>query len=133
MLEMIVYSLIYIISIEKNSRRGKDYSEIIPNDFMESLTETVFMIFLLQKVENGCCHCAVIFYHRDFQKSETKKKVEHIQAVLSIEKNMSLPFSPEITRNADKMVRIPRVMLLCLNARGTYEKIAEDLLMEGGL
>lgn len=117
----------------KNSRRGKDYSEIIPNDFMESLTETVF--YDLSSSESGerllPLRCDIL--SQGLSKSETKKKVEHIQAVLSIEKNMSLPFSPEITRNADKMVRIPRVMQLCLNARGTYEKIAEDLLMEGGL
>ena len=100
---------------------------------MESLTETVF--YDLSSSESGerllPLRCDIL--SQGLSKSETKKKVEHIQAVLSIEKNMSLPFSPEITRNADKMVRIPRVMLLCLNARGTYEKIAEDLLMEGGL
>lgn len=109
--------------------KEKDWSEIIPNDFMESLTQAVFFNIPDSKGKLSPLRCDIL--SQGLSKNQIKQKVEKIYDVLGTSEKMTLPFEEKSGNNT--WIRIPRVLYECIDAaEKSYKNVAQAIL-EGEL
>lgn len=100
---------------------NSEYSSIIPNDYMESLTQAVFYNFSSEMLSPLRCD----IFSQGISTSMIKTKVEQIKSILFNKDNMTPPFQD----NGGNMVKIPRVLYNCIQAENTiYSEYAKKLL-----
>lgn len=98
---------------------GRDVSEIVPNDFMESLLQTVFYKVPAKGEELPPLRCDI--FSQGISNREIQRKVEAVRKVISNPKEMSLPYKYS---SSNKFVLLPRVFFDCIDAA---EQFASDL------
>lgn len=113
----------------KEGYEDKMWSEIIPNDFMESLTQTVFFNIPISEAQLSPLRCDIL--SQGLSKNEIQKKVKIIYDILKCPQNMTLPFSEKGGKNSNSTwVRIPRILNDCIEASEIYKNIAQTVLEE---
>lgn len=105
--------------------KGRDVSEIVPNDFMESLLQTVFYKVAANGEELPPLRCDI--FSQGITNREIQQKVEAVRKVISNPKEMSLPYQYS---SAKKFVLLPRVFFDCIDAveqfAGSLQLVLED-------
>ena len=86
--------------------KDKSVSEIIPNDFMESMTQTVLYRAPTREEELPPIRCDI--FSQGITTSEIQRKVNLVGDIMANSHNMSMPF--EYAKESGKFVRIPRVL-----------------------
>lgn len=98
---------------KNEERRKKEYSEIIPNDYMESLTQTVFFKITGREDILSPLRCDILT--QGISKSRIQSKVNDIYEVLSRHENMTIPYAEEsINKLYNNWVMIPIVLNDCI-------------------
>lgn len=114
---------------KNEERREKQYSEIIPNDYMESLTQTVF--FKIQEREDNLSPLRCDILTQGISKSKIQSKVNDIYEVLSKHENMAIPYAEQSVNNLyDNWVMIPIVLNDCIEATELHKNQAQAILEE---
>lgn len=114
---------------KRQERDEKQFSEIIPNDFMESLVQTVF--FQLPFGEKELAPLRFDILSQGLSKQETQNKVNDIRDILNCKDNVSLPYLLNGTNSTNiSYVAIPWVLKECIDATEQYKHIAQLLLEE---
>lgn len=114
---------------KKEERKSKTYSEIIPNDYMESLTQTVFFKIPNAESELSPLRCDIL--SQGISKKEIQEKVISISEILRCPDNMSLPYQEKSSNSLkNNWVMIPRVLNECIEATEIYRHIAQVVLEE---
>lgn len=104
-------------------------SEVIPNDFMESMTQTVFFNIPDKEGELSPLRCDIL--SQGIPKNEIQSKVKDISDILINDEKITLPFSESNGKNTNDMwVRIPRVLYDCIEAANIFRNVAEKILEE---
>lgn len=122
--------LIFDINYFKKEERKTDmYSEIIPNDYMESLTQTVF--YKLPNAEEQLSPLRCDILSQGISKNQIQEKVDTIWEILKCPDNMTLPH-PEKAGNSlhNNWVMIPRVLNDCIEAADIFKNTAQAILEE---
>lgn len=124
--EKLVFDINYF---KKDERREKLFSEIIPNDYMESLMQTVFFKIPNIEAELSPLRCDIL--SQGLSKKQIRQKVEEIRQILNCQENMSLPHLEHggNGRN-DNCVMIPRILMDCIDAAEVYRHRALTVLEE---
>ncbi len=116
------------INYFKRKNKMEEYwSTIVPNDFMESLTQTVFYHIPSTDAELSPIRCDIL--SQGLSKGQIKQKVKKIYEILSNPENVTLPF-PE-KGDGGMWIRIPVVLKECMEAAEHFKAVAENVLQEG--
>lgn len=112
---------------KKEERKGEICSGIIPNDYMESLTQTVFFQIPNIEAELSPLRCDIL--SQGLSKRQIQEKVNAVQEILNCKENMSLPHQEKKSNGtSDNYVAIPWVLRECIDATEQYRHIAQELL-----
>lgn len=124
--EKLIFDINYF---KKEGRRKSMYSEIIPNDYMESLTQTVFFKIPSVEAELSPLRCDIL--SQGLSKNQIQKKVEDIKGILNCPANMSLPFFERDGKNGNEnCIMIPQILMDCIDADKVYKHVAQSVLEE---
>lgn len=110
-------------------RRGnrKQHSAIVPNDYMESLTQTVF--FNVADGEESLAPLRCDILSQGISKNRTREKVMELGKVFAEQSNLTLPFEDTSgKKQAESWARIPVVLKECMIAADYNKFMAEDIL-----
>ncbi len=114
---------------KNEERKEKEYSEIIPNDYMESLTQTVFFKISGREDVLSPLRCDILT--QGISKSRIKSKVNDIYDVLSKRENMTVPYAEgSANKLYDNWVMIPIVLNDCIEATEIHKNQAQAILEE---
>ncbi len=106
--------------------KSRDVSEIVPNDFMESLLQTVFYKMAANGQELPPLRCDI--FSQGITNREIQNKVEAVREVMSDSDKMSLPF--EYIASSKKFVMLPKILYDCIEAvehfSGSLQLVLED-------
>lgn len=108
--------------------KNRTLSEIIPNDFMESMTQTVFFNIPNREEELVPLRCDIL--SQGISKNDIRNKVQKISEVLRCPDNITLPFSE--SEGSNMWMRIPRVLNECIEAEEIYKNVAQ-VILEGNV
>lgn len=124
--EKLIFDINYF---KKHKQKECLHSEIIPNDYMESLTQTVF--FKLDNAKEQLSPLRFDILSQGISKNKIQEKVNDIGKVLRCPDNMALPHL-EASGNSLKnnWVMIPRVLDECIEMEDMYKNIAWEILEE---
>lgn len=105
-------------------------SEIIPNDVMESLTQTVFFNIPNREERLAPLRCDIL--SQGITMKEIQEKVKEVNEVLQCPENITLPFQETLSNKETGIwTCVPRVLWHCIDADKTiYRKQAESILEE---
>ena len=109
--------------------KNDSMAEIIPNDFMESMTQAAFYNIPNKEGELSPLRCDIL--SQGISKDEIRSKADAISKILTSEENITLPFSETESKNG-MWVRIPRVLYECIVAGKVFRSVADQIL-EGDL
>lgn len=114
---------------KNEERKEKNYSDIIPNDYMESLTQTVFFKISGREDILSPLRCDILT--QGISKSKIQSKVNAIYEIVSEHKNMTIPYAEEsVNKLNDNWVMIPVVLNDCIEAAEIYKNQAQAILEE---
>lgn len=114
---------------KNEERKEKQYSEIIPNDYMESLTQTVFFKISGREDILSPLRCDILT--QGISKSKIQSKVNDIYEVISRHENMTVPHAEKsVNKLSDNWVMIPVVLNDCIEATELYKNQAQVILEE---
>lgn len=112
--------------IDYFKRNGDKYiSDIVPNDFMESLLQTVFYRITGNKKDILPLRCDI--FSQGNTNKEIQNKVNILREITQTSDYMTPPF--EYSNTTNKFVRLPKVLYECMNADiyiNSLSKILED-------
>lgn len=105
-------------------------SEIIPNDIMESLTQTVFFNIPNREERLAPLRCDIL--SQGITTKEIQEKVKEVNEILQCPENITLPFQETLSNKETGIwTCVPRVLWHCIDADKTiYRKQAESILEE---
>lgn len=105
-------------------------SEIIPNDVMESLTQTVFFNIPNREERLAPLRCDIL--SQGISTKEIQNKVKQVNQILQCPENITLPFQETVgEKDTGMWTTVPRVLWRCIDADKTiYRKQAESILEE---
>lgn len=99
--------------IDYFKRHGDKYiSDIVPNDFMESLLQTVFYRMTGNDKDILPLRCDI--FSQGNTNKEIQNKVNILREITQTSDYMTPPF--EYSNTTNKLVRLPRVLYECMNA-----------------
>lgn len=106
--------------------KNRDVSEIVPNDFMESLVQTVFYKMAANGYELPPLRCDI--FSQGITNRDIQNKVEVVGKIMSDPHKMTLPF--EYVASSKKFVMLPQILYDCIDAveqfSGSLQLILED-------
>lgn len=115
---------------KRSMPKAKDWSEIIPNDFMESLTQAVFFNIPDSNEKLSPLRCDIL--SQGLSKIQIKRKVEKIYKVLESSDNMTLPFAEKSGNSGDSTwIRMPRALYDCIEAADKIYRDVAQVILEG--
>lgn len=103
--------------------KNKERSEVVPNDFMESLLQTVFYRVSDREAELPPMRCDI--FSQGISNREIQEKAQKVQRILADQNNMTIPF-----KDAGQYVRIPNVLSECIQAEERFQGSIECMLEE---
>lgn len=106
---------------DKNEHKNDTHSAIIPNDYMESLTQTVFYNITTEEPLSPL-RCDV--FSQGISTSQIQEKVDNLQTIFNTPQYMTPPFEDE----NDNHTMIPRVLYDCIDAEKVYISSAKDII-----
>lgn len=116
--EKVVFDIHYF---DRTEHKKEEHSPIIPNDYMESLTQAVF--YRIQSNETlSPLRCDV--FSQGISTSQIQEKVDKLQEIFTDTNNMTPPFEDE----NGNYTMIPRVLNDCICAEKTYISLAKEIL-----
>lgn len=114
---------------KQGERKERMYSEIIPNDYMESLTQTVFFKLPNSEEQLSPLRCDIL--SQGISKNEIQEKVNDIWNILKVPDNMALPHLEKGSNSLkNNWVMIPRVLNDCIDAADIFKHVAQAILEE---
>lgn len=109
-----------------NRYKNRKVSEIVPNDFMESLLQTVFYKMAANGLELPPLRCDI--FSQGITNREIQNKVEAVGKIMSDSDKMTLPF--EYDASSKKFVMLPKILYDCIEAvehfSGSLQLVLED-------
>lgn len=124
--EKVLFDIHYF---ERQERREKKYSTIIPNDYMESLTQAVFYNLSTREEQISPLRCDIL--SQGIPTSKIEEKAIAIADVLAKSENMTLPYQEKGSNgSSNNWVRIPRILNECIEAEDIYINVAQRILEE---
>ncbi len=108
------------------SYHNNNYSDIIPNDFMESMTQTVFYKMETKEGELSPIRCDI--FSQGTSQMEIRNKAEDIEKILTNQDLMTPAFQEN--ESSDIWIMIPRVLKECHDAKDLYKMFAGQKLEE---
>lgn len=105
--------------------KSRDVSEIVPNDFMESLLQTVFYKMAANGEELPPLRCDI--FSQGITNGEIQDKVEAVREVLTNPQQMSPPYEYSSSK---KYVMLPRVLYDCIDAAEQFSGSLQLVLEE---
>lgn len=112
---------------KRQERTGERHSAIIPNDYMESLTQIVFYDISSKQADRPVSPLRCDILSQGISTSRIREKVMSIEKILTDPKNMTTPH-PEGGGPGNSWVRIPRILNDCINAEKLYVSAANNVL-----
>lgn len=109
-----------------NRNKDKEISDIVPNDFMESMTQTVF--FAIKGREESILPLRCDIFSQGITNREIQKKVHLVHRVLSQQDNLSQSF--KYSEESERYVRIPYVLYESIEAVARFRSSVRDKLEE---
>ena len=126
--ERLKFDINYFNSQEKSK---EIHSEIIPNDYMESMTQTVF--FRIPDTEATLSPLRFDVLSQGISKEMIREKVNIIEDILQNRDNLTLPIIEKSTHgHGVNITMIPRVLNECIEAAEKYKHEAQ-VILEGEL
>ena len=114
---------------KSEERKEKEYSEIIPNDYMESLTQTVFFKISAREDTLSPLRCDILT--QGISKSKIQSKVNDIYDILNKHENMTVPYAEKSANKLyDNWVMIPVVLNDCIQASEIHKNQVQAILEE---
>lgn len=110
---------------KRQENAGEKHSAVIPNDYMESLTQIVFYNPTPKDAEMPISPLRCDILSQGISTSQIQKKVSAIERILTDPINMTPPH-PE----TGIWVMIPRILYECITAEKTYANEAKSILEE---
>lgn len=105
------------------------HSTIVPNDYMESLTQVVFYDLSSKEADKPISPLRCDILSQGISTSQIREKVTSIEKILMDPQNMTPPY-PEGGSSSNNWVMIPNILYDCIDAEKTYISIAKSLLEE---
>lgn len=106
---------------DRNEHKNDTRSVIIPNDYMESLTQTVFYN-ITSDAPLSPLRCDV--FSQGISTSQIQEKVDNLQTIFKNPRYMTPPFEDE----NDNHTMIPKVLYDCINAEKIYVNSAKAII-----
>lgn len=98
---------------DRNEHKNDTHSAIVPNDYMESLTQTVFYN-ITSEAPLSPLRCDV--FSQGISTSQIQEKVDNLQTIFNSPRYMTPPFEDE----SDNHTMIPKVLYDCIDAEKIY-------------
>lgn len=108
---------------------GGRHSTIIPNDYMESMTQTVFYDLSPDRADAPISPLRCDILSQGMSTSQIREKVTSIENILTKPDNITPPYQ-ESSSSGSSWVRIPQILYDCIDAEKTYLSIAKRILEE---
>ena len=112
---------------ERPENRGETHSTIIPNDYMESLTQIVFYDLSSPNADRSVSPLRCDILSQGISTSKIREKVISIEKICKASQNITMPF-PESGRVGSSWVRIPKNLYECIEAEKKYVDDAKRIL-----
>lgn len=111
---------------QRQESQNENHSAIIPNDYMESLTQIVFYNLSTSLERVSPLRCDIL--SQGISTSQIQEKVNAIERVLADSNNVTLPYREA----GNNWTIIPKNLFDCIEAEQVYSREANDIL-GGGL
>lgn len=123
-------NVVFDINYFKGSKGSeKKYSPIIPNDYMESLTQAVFYNLSTKEAQISPLRCDIL--SQGISTSKIEEKVKIIADILIDSNNMSIPYQERGSKgSSNNWIAIPQVLYECIEAENIYINVAQTVLEE---
>lgn len=108
---------------------GERHSAIIPNDYMESLTQIVFYDFSSKEADKSVSPLRCDILSQGISTSQIREKVMSIEKILTNPQNMTMPYQ-ESGSSGSNWVMIPKNLHDCIEAKKAYVSDARRILEE---
>lgn len=108
---------------------GERHSAIIPNDYMESLTQIVFYDLSSKGADKAVSPLRCDILSQGISTSQIREKVLSIEEILTNPQNMTMPYQ-ESGSSGGNWVMIPKNLYDCIEAEKAYANDARRILGE---
>lgn len=105
-------------------QENREVSEIVPNDFMESMIQTVF--YKMKSAESEVTPLRCDIFSQGISTGEIQEKVDIVKDVLAEQNNLSMPFETD----SNWYVRIPYVLFRSIEASKSMICNINEILKE---
>lgn len=112
---------------KRRTNSSGNHSAIIPNDYMESLTQIVFYSLTHSGMEKQVSPLRCDILSQGISTSQIQEKVNSIEKVLTNPNNMTLPH-PEGNGPNQNWVVLPKVLFDCISAEKLFIGKAKNIL-----
>lgn len=106
---------------------GKSHSPVVPNDYMESLTQAVFYDLSTKEAQISPLRCDIL--SQGISGNQIEKKVAAIADILNDLDNITPPYPEQGGQGSgNNLVRIPRILYDCIDAEKIFINEAQSVL-----
>lgn len=106
---------------------GKSHSPVVPNDYMESLTQAVFYNLSTQEAQISPLRCDIL--SQGISGNQIEKKVAAIADILADPDNITPPYPEQSNQGpGNNLVRIPQILYDCIDAEKIFINEAQSIL-----
>lgn len=124
--EKVLFDINYF---KRQERKSKKYSTIIPNDYMESLTQAVFYNLSTREAQISPLRCDIL--SQGIPTSKIEEKAITIADILEKPENMTIPHQEKGSKgSSNNWVMIPRILNECIEAEDIHINTAQRILEE---